>query len=125
MAFTSGNRHAGSNSLHQVEINVDGKAYKAVLPNLPRDDYQPHKGDLWRMGLNYHFKVDGCVKPEDVKNITIVEGSKDGWNIDSIVTYFVYSKDYSQPATVDLDVFRWVDGDRKDYHKRFDLTKVY
>jgi len=124
MAFTSGYRYAGSNSLHQVEMDIEGKAYRAVLPNLPRDDYQTHKGDMWKMGLKYHFKVNGCIKPEDVKNITIVEGSNDGWNIDSIVTYFVYTREYS-PATVDLDVFRWVDGNAKDSHKRFELTKVF
>ena len=125
MAFTSGYRHAGADSLHRVEIKINGTAYRAVLPDLPRNDYLSHKGDMWKMGLKYHFKVDGCVKPEDVEYITIVEGSNDGWNIDSIVTYFVYSRDYSQPATVDLDVFRWVDGNSKDYHKRFELTKVY
>jgi len=125
MAFTSGYKHAGANSLHQAEIYVNGKMYRTRLPDLPRDDYQSHKGDMWKMGLRYNFGVGGCVKPEDVQSIAIVEGSNDGWNIDSIITYFVYSKDYSQPATVDLDVYRWIDGNQKDFMKRFELTKMY
>lgn len=125
MAFTSDLEHSGADSAHGIEMRAGGHTYKAQLPNLPGDDYQPNKGDLWKLSFKKNFNVDKCVTLDMVDYIAIVESSKDGWNIDSIATFFVFDEYYSKLATVDLDVYQWVDGDGAESHKRFELTKVF
>jgi len=125
MGFTSGLKHAGSDTSHEIEIRVNGHTYKSNLPDLPGDDYLSNKGDLWKMSLGTNFRITKCVTPDMVEYIAIEENGNDGWNIDSIVTFFVFDKYYSMLATVDLDVYRWIDGDGNIAHKRFELTRVF
>ena len=125
MAFTSDLEHSGSDSPQGIEIRAGGDTYKTQLPNLPGDDYQPNKGDLWKLSFEKNFYIDKCVTSDMIGYIAITGSSKDGWNIDSIVTFFVYDEQYSKLATVNLDVLHWVDEDGADSHKQFELNRVY
>ena len=125
MAFTSDLKYSGSNSPQDIEIRAGESTYKTQLPNLPGDDYQPNKGDLWKLSFEKNFYIDKCVTSDMVDYIAITGSSKDGWNIDSIVTLFVYDDQYSKVATINLDVHRWVDEDGAESHKQFELNRVY
>ena len=93
MAFTSGVRRAGSDRDHRIFVRATGMRRSArFLPDLPDDDYERNKGDLWKLPISF-FGDAGCVKLQDVRSIVLVGGSGDGWNIDSVVT-FAISEDY-------------------------------
>lgn len=125
IAFTSGWSRADSDSDHVAAIRVRGTTYKTVLPNRPGDDYQKHKGDLWKLNLRSQFRISGCVKPANVNYIAIEEGGNDAWNIESIVTVFHYSQYNNELATADFDIYQWIDGDGSDSHRHYELTKMY
>ena len=92
------------------------------LYDRPGDDYRKNKGDLWKIRFgSFGFR---CVKIKEIECVYIVEGSNDGWNIDSIVTLVKDSSRNSQILTSDLDVFRWIDGNGLRSHKRFLLSFV-
>ena len=66
-----------------------GETRTVILPNLPGDDYLSHKGDLWKISFRnqFHFR-DGCVRLSEIASIALEEHNNDGWNIDSVVTFF-------------------------------------
>ena len=122
MAFTSSLPFAGSDRLHLIQLKVNGVISEKYLPNLPRDDYEPHKGDLWKLDLKNYFGFSGCIKTKDIEGITIIHGSNDGWNIDSIVTFVVVDKYYWELSSADLDVKQWIDGDGSTSHEKYSLS---
>ena len=128
MAFTSGVANGGADDLHSVSMRVSGETCLVILPNLPGDDYLPHKGDLWKLNLknDFHF-TDTCVQLHEIEYIAIEEHNNDEWNIDSIVTILrddAAGAKYYQLATIDMDVNRWIDGDGHYDHRRFELNLV-
>ncbi len=123
LAFTSDLDHAGSDKSHEVAMSVNGIVGSTILPNLPGDDYLKNKGDLWKLGISSHFHFKGCVKKGAIDWIDVVEHSNDGWNIDSIVTFLRDGSSY-EVATIDFNVYRWIDGNGAQSHKRFRLNKV-
>ena len=126
MAFTSGLKSAGSDNGHDVELHVKGLVRHLALYNRPGDDYKQNKGDLWKIDLDdFNFPTRfTCIKITDIEDVYIVEGSNDGWNIDSIVTLVKNVHGRGQILSCNLDVFRWIDGNGASSHKRFRLTKV-
>ena len=124
MAFTSNLRHGHSDRGHGIELRVKGRTYARDLPDLPQDDYETQKGDMWELNLYHFFKIGGCIKVNDIQGIAIYQSSNDGWNIDSIVTFLVVNRYYWELSSVDLDVNRWIDGDSDYSHRRFPLTLV-
>ena len=126
MGFTSGIDDAGSDVRHAVEIELTGGVNKlSLLPNLPKDDYQKHKGDLWKISFIDDFLIDYCVTKYDIKSIFIRENGDDGWNIETMVIFIKSGNDY-ELATCDFDVNAWIDGDHEDVTRRFlELTLVY
>ena len=125
MAFTSGLNNAGSDVGHAVKIGLTGGVTKhSLLPNLPGDDYQRHKGDLWKISFKDDFLLDYCVMKYDIKSITIMENSNDGWNIETIVTFIKSGNDY-ELATSDFHVKHWIDGNGDDSHRHLELTLVF
>ncbi len=124
MAHTSGTGNAGSDAANEVEIVANGQIRSVRLPNLPHNDYPPHKSDLWMLRLSSSFGFSGCIREDDIQSITIEQNSNDGWNIDSIIT--ILRDDYGtgkyyEVATMDMDVNRWIDGDGHWTHRRFEL----
>ena len=119
MAFTSGIDSAGSNVDHAVEVELtSGILKRSVLPDLPGDDYEKHKGDLWKISFEDNFHLVNCVRKRDIKSIIIRENGNDGWNIETIVTFLQSDNDY-ELATSDFNVYKWIDGDHEDVTRRF------
>ena len=122
MAFTSGINNAGSDTHHTVEVQASGHVRNLRLYNRPGNDMLEHKGDLWKINFSdFHF-TDQCIRIEEIRRVSILEAANDGWNIDSIVTLVKDSQGGIQVLTQDLDVNRWIDGDRHHSHRRFELT---
>ena len=132
MAFTSFNEsgNAGSDEQHSFEIRVNNVTYTARLPNLPGDDYDPGKGDLWRLSMADFGITNWYPTRNTIQSFAIVEGNNDGWLIDSVITILKYASavshsDQYEVATVDMDRHQWVDGNDATSHLRFDLHKIY
>ena len=124
MAHTSGAKHGGADSNHQIELRITGATKVTSLPDLPGDDYYSSKGDLWKLSIKDHFGLSGCITKKDIKGIAILSGSNDGWHIDSIVTYFAVDRNNREISSVNFAANRWVDGDSHNYRKRFELNLV-
>ena len=117
--------NAGSDQSHKVTVKlVDGKYRSIVLPHLPKDDCERLKGDLWKLTFSGNFNFTGCITRKDISSVTIVAANKDGWNIESIVTYVGANDHDLTEFTRDINVFRWIDGDGKPSRRKFSLTKV-
>ena len=122
MAYTSNLIDAGSDSSHRIRLQVNGSASTGILPNLPGDDYSPNRGDIWKLHLKDFFGFTSCITVNDIDHITILQGTNDGWNIESIVTFAVVSE-YWELTSADFNVFRWIDGDSKEEeHREFTLS---
>ena len=89
MAYTSDRKYAGADKSHKIRLQVKGLTSTKTLPDLPQDDYLSNKGDLWKLHLTDFFGFTTCIKINDIQRITILQGSNDGWNIESIVTFAV------------------------------------
>jgi len=62
MAFTSGVRRAGSDRDHRIFLRASGMQQSArLLPDLPGNDYQCNKGDLWKLPIAFLGDA-GCIK---------------------------------------------------------------
>ena len=125
LAFTSGKVHAGSHDSHEVEVRAAGQTRVLQLPDLLGDDYLENKGDLWKLTFDDDLRFTQCVTLQNLDHIAIEAGGNDGWNIDSIVTYVGAPGHGFRDATIDFNVFRWVDGDGEFSHRRFMLHNIH
>ena len=123
MAFTSGVAKGGSDSAHSVELQVGGHTRNLRLPNLPGNDYLSHKGDLWKLDISKFLFTDSCIRFPEIKRVSIIERSDDGWHIDSIATFVLDGNNNAQILTQDLDVNKWIDGNSGASRRRLELTK--
>ena len=123
-AFTSGRADANSYEPHRVEVKTSEQTKVITLPNLPGESYKENKGDLWKLEFYLDLGFTECVNLKNIQHVAIEAGSKDGWNIDSILTYVSVIKrnDNFRQLTQDINAFKWVDD--KASRKRFVLTKV-
>ena len=125
MAHTTGLDGAQSADYgHRIELKTQDSTVTKYLPDLPGDDYKRDKGDLWKLSILGFFELTGCIGRRNITGIAIVEGSNDGWNIDSVVTYAVYAHRRYRLLSVDFDVNKWIDGDTTERNKRLQLTLV-
>ena len=124
MAFTSGIVNGGSDEHHAVVIRAGGHCRHQLLHNLPGDDFSSLEGDFWKYTISSFGFPSTCITIDDVSEISIIEHNNDGWNIDSIATFFIDENGASYPASIDLDANRWVDGDDTQVKKRFELTLI-
>ena len=51
-----------------------------------------------------------------------MQGSNDGWNIESIVTFAVVDLNNWELTSADFNVYQWIDGDDAEAHKEFTLS---
>ena len=51
MAYTSGTKNAGADQSHRIRLQAEGLSNTINLPDLPKDDFSPNKGDLWKLDL--------------------------------------------------------------------------
>ena len=122
MAYTSDIPNAGADKDHKIKLQAKGIGIVKSLPNLPGDDYLQNKGDLWKLHLKYFFGFTTCITINDIQQIAILQGSNDGWNIKSIVTFAVVNQNEWEMTSADFDVFQWIDGDSDTAHKEFVLS---
>ena len=123
MAYTSDVPEAGSNFFHRIRLQVNGSTSTRFLPELPGDDFSPKRGDIWKLSLTDFFEFTGCITINDIDHISVLQGSFDGWNIESIVTFAVVSE-YWELTSADFNVFQWIDGDSEEEHREFVLSLV-
>lgn len=90
------------------------------LPDRPGRDYLESKGDLWPLSTDRL----GCIHPSDVANVSYREASDDGWNIDTAFTFAALSNGRYSLLTADAGARRWLDGNRGEYSKQFDLNRL-
>ena len=108
MAYTSNLPNSGADfSADCSMIMYSPQDY--ILPALPQDGYSPNKGDLWKLNLKTSFKITRCLTIDDIHCISILAGSNDGWNIESIVTFAVVNRYNWELISADLNMFQWND----------------
>lgn len=120
MAFTSDIASGGSDIVQRIELQAMGKNSRQDLPNLPKDDYEPYKGDLFKLHIKDFFGFTTCIAIKDIQRISILPKS-DNWNIESIVTFAVINQNYWVLTSADLNVFQWIDANVEAY-KNFTLS---
>ena len=125
LAFTSGKKNAGSDDAHEVEVRAAGQTRVLKLPNRPGNDYLEHMGDLWKLTFDGDLHFTRCVTLANLDHIAIEAGGNDGWNIDSIVTYVGAPGRGFRDASIDFNVFRWIDGNGAFSHRRFMLHNIH
>ena len=123
MAYTSDLREAGSDTDHRISLEVNGSTRTGHFPSLPGNDFYPNRGDIWKLHLTDFFGFTGCITKSDIDHISVLQGSTDNWNIESIVTFAVVSEHW-ELTSADFNVFRWIDGDSEDEHTEFTLSLV-
>ena len=93
-----------------------------TLPDLPKDDYLERKGDLWKLHVKNFFGFDWfCMTINVIQHISILKGSSDDWNIESIVTFAVDKQQNWELTSADFNVFQWI-GDDPGSDKEFALS---
>ena len=123
MAFT-GEGAGRSDDFHEVEIVLSSYEVRhTVLPDLPINEMESHKGDLWKIPFAHFHFTDGCITKDEIVSIAIKERGNDAWRIDSIVTFLKAGNIY-QLSSVDIDVNRLVDGDSGVESKKFNLSLI-
>ena len=124
MAFTSTNKHAGSDNLPSLSVKLtSGGEDTLKFPNLKDVNEQTKgKGDLWEFKIaRFDFKTDNCITKSDISEVTIHNGGNDGWKIESVVTVLHGGLSFDL-VTADMHVNRWIDGNAEPYRQIYDLT---
>ena len=88
---------------------AEGKKSSRKLPNLSNGNFERGLADLWKLDIKDFFGFNTCITVDDIKCISIVAASNDGWNIDSIVSFAV-TDDCQQQISGDYTVNQWIDG---------------
>ena len=129
LAFTADVHDAGVGDLYPHDIEVEtgspNQIRRIQLHGSWGNQYTRGKGDLFKYKMNAFGFSGDCIKFQYIKRVSIMAGSNDGWNIDSITTHVRGAENGKfRELTIDMDVHRWVDGNGDDNQKRFDLTNV-
>jgi len=109
MAFTSGKPGASSNGDFRIYVRLNHTRAARKLPDLPGDDFESNKGDLWKLPLDYFFGFTGCVTLIDFRAVRLAAATTDGWNIDSVVTFVLTGDYFWDLLSADLDIFETID----------------
>ena len=125
LAHTSGASNGQSNGAFDLEVRVNGITHSVELGDLPGDQAQSHKGDLWTFSLKNDLGITSpsCIWKSNIEEIAIEESTNDGWHIDSVITVLKSGSNY-QVATLDMEADQWVDGNGSPSSKRFILNKI-
>ena len=109
MAFTSSVKSSDSSEEHQIRVVAKGLISTQTLPDLPKGNFESKTGDLWKLEMEDFFNFTTCITINDIQSISIVAGSTDAWNINSIVTYAVIDSECWQLMSADYNVDQWID----------------
>ena len=88
VAHTSGVSGGQSDGTYHLEVKVNGITHSVELGDLPGDQAQSHKGDLWEFRLKTDLGITSpsCIRIGNIEEIAIEENTNDGWHIDSVIT---------------------------------------
>ena len=108
------------------KLAVQTKSDNISSPAPWANQYTRGKGDLFKFEMSdFGFSGD-CIKFQYIKRVSIKAGSNDGWKIDSITTHVKGAEGGKfRVLTVDMDVYRWIDGNDEPAMEQFDLTQVW
>ena len=124
MVFTSGLMTESTRAAaHSVELQASGHVRNLRLYDRPGDDARRHKGDLWTFSMLDFGIPNMCITIGDIRRVSIIEGSNDGWHIDSIVTIVKDLVGGYELLTRDFGANRWIDGNSNSTYRRFELTR--
>ena len=130
LAFTADENNAGVGDLSKHEVEVETSSPNQIrqhkLTGSWANQYTRGKGDLFKFEMSdFGFSGD-CIKFQYIKRVSIKAGSNDGWKIDSITTHVKGAEGGKiRVLTVDMDVYRWIDGNDEPAMEQFDLTQVW
>ena len=106
-------------------MRAAGQTRVLQLPSVPGNHYLENKGDLWKLTFDGDFHFTKCVTLKNLERITIKAGGNDGWNIDSIVIYVGAPGHGFRDATIDFNVFRWIEGNGALTNMYFILKNIH
>ena len=91
LAFTADVHDAGVGDLYPHDIEVEtgspNQIRRIQLHGSWGNQYTRGKGDLFKYKMNAFGFSGDCIKFQYIKRVSIMAGSNDGWNIDSITTH--------------------------------------
>ncbi|XP_062513897.1 uncharacterized protein LOC134189595 [Corticium candelabrum] len=126
-AMTSPKMWAGSHDQHRFAFSykTDGPYLNTTEWLLPssKGPYNliAQKGNIWELNVRQESETL-CIDRCDVKNVSYRENSNDGWHIDTAFTVAAFSDARYRLLSADVNVRQWVDGDRDERSKQFDLN---
>jgi endonuclease/exonuclease/phosphatase family metal-dependent hydrolase len=74
-------------------------------------DFWDRSANELQLNLRSDFRFTTCVRKRDIKRVSIVPLSTDGWNVKTIVTFVCDPFSDCSLLTQDLDINYWVDSD--------------
>ena len=74
-------------------------------------DFWDRSANELQLNLQSDFRFTTCVRKRDIKRVSIVPLSTDGWNVQTIVTFVCDPFSDCSLLTQDLDINYWVDSD--------------
>ena len=104
---------------HRIRLQVKGSVSTRNFPNL----LGSKMGDIWKLNLTDFFGFTGCITKSDIDHISILQGSSDRWNIESIVTFAVVSEHW-ELTSADFNVNQRIEEDSEDECREFTLSLV-
>ena len=106
LVFSTNHHFALSQGPHAIEIVTHIK-YAAF--EIDSQHFWNNSANKLELNLRSDFGFTTCVHKSDIKNVSIVPMSSDGWNVNTIVTLVCDSDHLCSLLTRDLDVDYWVD----------------
>jgi nuclear transport factor 2 (NTF2) superfamily protein len=124
IAFTTGEKHAGSDNSHHFELHTDdGNSYTTKLYDREGNDYLENKGDLW-IFTPASFGITSCLQKSDIDGVYFEAGGNDGWMIDTAMVVYSDQNTKYNLLTVDVGINKWLDGNGGKDQRRVQLTLV-
>ena len=130
-AMTSPKMWAGSHDQHLFAFSykTDRPYFNTLEWLLPQSkghyNLIAQKGDIWELSVTKKENnevVRLCIDPCDARKMSYRENSNDGWHIDTAFTVAAFSDARYRLLSADVNVRQWVDGDRGERSKQFDLN---
>ena len=124
MAHTAGTLHAQSDTPHYIELTIGSTVRKVKLDRPGIDDMTKNKGDFFQIPMSKFRFPFRCIRRSMISKVAITAGGNDGWKIQSIATFVKGMFGRVYPLTVNINAYRWVDGNGPIQNRRFVLTKI-
>lgn len=109
---TGGKKNAqfASDKVHRIVLKLEDKELKGDLQG-PAERDEPYVAML---GLPFDLKAGSqCIQESDIREVRLVAGSRDGWYIEDIITYFSKRNGDDGRLTENLSFKKWLDKDKK------------